>query len=102
MSMAMPPTRAGRPSGPGMANFAVRLVHGPNWDQERPIRGQAGWEEHAAFMDRLVDDGFIILGGPVGAQTVATKKSVRWEISKVMIICPSLQVKTRNMTNQPT
>jgi len=50
----------------GMANFAVRLVHGPNWDQGRPIRGQAGWDEHAAFMDRLVDDGFIILGGPVG------------------------------------
>ena len=50
----------------GMANFAVRLVHGPNWDKGRPIRGQAGWEEHAAFMDGLVDDGFIIVGGPVG------------------------------------
>jgi uncharacterized protein YciI len=49
-----------------MANFAVRLVHGSNWDAERPIRGQDGWEEHAAFMDGLVDDGFIILGGPVG------------------------------------
>src|SRR6266581_8693256 len=49
-----------------MANFAVRLVHGPNWDPRRPIRGQDGWDEHAAFMDGLVDDGFIILGGPVG------------------------------------
>ena len=53
----------------GMANFAVRLVHGPNWDAGRPIRGQDGWEEHAAFMDGLVDDGFIILGGPVGDGT---------------------------------
>jgi uncharacterized protein YciI len=55
-----------------MANFAVRLVHGPNWDAERPIRGQAGWEEHAAFMDGLVEEGFIIVGGPVGdgAQTL--------------------------------
>src|SRR5437762_12510781 len=52
--------------GPGMANFAVRLVHGPNWDPGRPIRGQDGWDEHAAFMDGLVEDGFIILGGPVG------------------------------------
>ena len=51
---------------PGMANFAVRLVHGPNWDPGRPIRGQDGWDKHAAFMDGLVDDGFIILGGPVG------------------------------------
>jgi uncharacterized protein YciI len=49
-----------------VANFAVRLVHGPGWDAARPIRGQQAWNEHAAFMDRLVDDGFIILGGPVG------------------------------------
>ncbi len=49
-----------------MANFAVRLVHGPNWDAGRPIRGQDRWGEHAAFMDGLVEDGFIIVGGPVG------------------------------------
>jgi uncharacterized protein len=29
-------------------------------------RQQDGWVAHAAFMDGLVDDGFIILGGPVG------------------------------------
>jgi uncharacterized protein YciI len=51
---------------PVMANFAVRLVHGPGWDPSRQIRDQDGWDEHAAFMDGLVDDGFIILGGPVG------------------------------------
>jgi uncharacterized protein YciI len=49
-----------------MANFAVRLVHGPGWDTSRPIRAQNAWDEHAAFMDGLVGDGFIILGGPVG------------------------------------
>jgi uncharacterized protein YciI len=49
-----------------MANFAVRLVHGPGWDSSRPIREQDGWDEHAAFMDGLVDDGVVILGGPVG------------------------------------
>ena len=49
-----------------MANFAVRLVHGPGWDSSRPIRSQDAWNEHAAFMDGLVDDGFIVLGGPVG------------------------------------
>jgi uncharacterized protein YciI len=51
---------------PAMANFAVRLVHGPGWDSSRRIRDQDDWDEHAAFMDGLVDDGFIILGGPVG------------------------------------
>ena len=49
-----------------MATFAVRLVHGPGWDSSRRIREQDGWEAHAAFMDALVDDGFLILGGPLG------------------------------------
>jgi hypothetical protein len=49
-----------------MANFAVRLVHGPGWDSSRQIREQNAWREHAAFMDRLVAEGFIVLGGPVG------------------------------------
>jgi uncharacterized protein YciI len=55
-----------------MANFAVRLIHGPGWDSSRPIREQDGWDAHAAFMDALVDDGFLILGGPVddGEQTL--------------------------------
>jgi hypothetical protein len=46
--------------------FALTLMHGPNWDVSQGIRGQHGWDEHAAFMDGLVDDGFIVLGGPVG------------------------------------
>ena len=38
---------------------------GPQWDRSQPLEGQSGWDEHAAFMDRLVDDGFIVLGGPL-------------------------------------
>jgi hypothetical protein len=49
-----------------VANFAVTLVHGPGWDSSRPIRSQDGWDEHASFMDGLVDDGFLIVGGPLG------------------------------------
>jgi uncharacterized protein YciI len=49
-----------------MANFALTIVHGAGWDASRPIREQDAWAEHAAFMDGLVDDGFIILGGPLG------------------------------------
>ena len=49
-----------------MPHFAVRLVHGPGWDSSRPVREQDAWDEHAAFMDGLVDNGFVILGGPVG------------------------------------
>ncbi len=49
-----------------MATFAVTLVHGPGWDTSRPIRQQQAWDQHAAFMDGLVDDGFLIVGGPLG------------------------------------
>ena len=49
-----------------MANFALTLVHGPAWDENLGIREQRGWDQHAAFMDGLVEDGFLLLGGPVG------------------------------------
>jgi uncharacterized protein YciI len=51
-----------------VANFALVLVRGPAWDESVGIREQRGWEEHAAFMDGLVEEGFILVGGPVGDQ----------------------------------
>ena len=39
---------------------------GPQWKADKALEEQSGWEEHAAFMDALVDDGFIVFGGPVG------------------------------------
>jgi len=47
--------------------FLVKHVPGPAWDDSRPRRQQDGWDEHAAFMDDLTAEGFIVLGGPVGA-----------------------------------
>jgi uncharacterized protein YciI len=38
---------------------------GPEWDPSRPIEEQSDWPAHAAFMDALVDQGFIVLGGPL-------------------------------------
>ena len=49
-----------------MAFFAVTLETGPNWDYSRARRDQDAWDEHAAFMDALVEDGFVVLGGPIG------------------------------------
>jgi uncharacterized protein YciI len=46
--------------------FLVKRAHGSNWDRTRLRRDQAGWDAHAAFMDELVGEGFIVLGGPVG------------------------------------
>ena len=49
-----------------MAYFAVTRERGPSWDDGRPMREQAHWDEHAAFMDALADAGFVVFGGPVG------------------------------------
>lgn len=45
--------------------FAVRLQRGGPYDFTRDVREQDGWDEHAGFMDALVADGFILLGGPL-------------------------------------
>jgi uncharacterized protein YciI len=37
----------------------------------RPLEEQTGWPEHADFMDALVDDGLIVLGGPLPDYRVA-------------------------------
>jgi hypothetical protein len=39
---------------------------GPSFRPGVPLEQQSGWDEHAAFMDALVADGFIVLGGPLG------------------------------------
>jgi uncharacterized protein YciI len=38
---------------------------GPHWDPSLPLEEQSGWTAHAAFMDGLVDAGFVVLGGPL-------------------------------------
>jgi uncharacterized protein YciI len=49
-----------------MAMFLVMVRRsGPRWDASRPLDEQSDWSAHAAFMDGLVDAGFIILGGPL-------------------------------------
>ena len=49
-----------------MAMFTVTIVNGPHWHSSRPRRDQLAWAEHAAYMDQLVADGFVVLGGPLG------------------------------------
>ena len=48
--------------------FAVRLERGGPYDFSRDLREQDGFEEHARFVDALVEEGFIVLGGPVGGE----------------------------------
>jgi hypothetical protein len=49
-----------------MAVFHVVLHRsGPEWDASKPLEEQSGWGAHAAFMDELVDSGFVRFGGPL-------------------------------------
>jgi len=45
--------------------YAVTRERGVRWDTNCALREQAAWDDHARFMDALVDDGFILLGGPL-------------------------------------
>ncbi len=48
-----------------MAFFVLLRRAGPAWDPSLPLEQQSGWDEHAAFMDGLVDAGVVVLGGPL-------------------------------------
>jgi hypothetical protein len=48
--------------------FAVREERGGPWDWSRDLREQDGFDEHARFMDSLVDEGLILLGGPLAGE----------------------------------
>lgn len=48
-----------------MVFHVVLTRSGPEWDPARPLEEQSGWDAHASFMDDLVDQGFIVLGGPL-------------------------------------
>ena len=62
---------------------------GPEYDHSRPLEEQPGWLEHAAFMDGLVEDGVIVLGGVLGdevrtahAVEAASEEAVRETLAR--------------------
>jgi hypothetical protein len=48
-----------------MPLFAVFITRGAAWDAGRPMEEQEAWRPHADFMNALVADGFVRLGGPL-------------------------------------
>ena len=65
-------TPQGRPE-----RFLVYSMAGPQRDLARDAREQPWWDEHAAFIDGLVAEGFIQLGGPLDEEGVASWSSWR-------------------------
>jgi uncharacterized protein YciI len=47
--------------------FAVIRTRGSCWDDSRPLEAQEDWQPHADFMNALVAEGFMLLGGPLVA-----------------------------------
>jgi uncharacterized protein YciI len=47
------------------STFVVISSAGPNRDRSMSTREQPLWNEHAAFIDQLVAEGFILMGGPL-------------------------------------
>ena len=45
--------------------FVVVSQQGPSWDTSRTMRDQQLWPDHVAFINGLIDDGFLLLGGPL-------------------------------------
>jgi uncharacterized protein YciI len=57
---------AGRYGLPVADYYLVIEARGSGWNPSKRRREQIGWDEHAAFMDGLVDEGVVVLGGPIG------------------------------------
>ena len=49
--------------------FATLFSPGPSWIAGKTSREQLHWNEHATFMDKLFEDGTVILGGPYADYT---------------------------------
>jgi uncharacterized protein YciI len=50
-----------------VAYHAVIREAGAGWDASRTLRAQEKWDEHADFMEALVANRFVVLGGPLEA-----------------------------------
>jgi uncharacterized protein YciI len=63
-------------AGPVGRLFSVTRSRGSGWESTLPQEQQAEWAEHAAFMNGLEVEGFVVLGGPL-EETPYTLLAVR-------------------------
>jgi uncharacterized protein YciI len=56
--------------------FSVTRSRGSGWESSLPQEQQAEWAAHAAFMNGLEAEGFVVLGGPL-EETPYTLLAVR-------------------------
>jgi uncharacterized protein YciI len=73
--VAEPPAKKPAAKPPGRL-FSVTRSRGSGWDSTLPQDQQADWAAHAAFMNALEAEGFVVLGGPLD-ETPYTLLAVR-------------------------
>jgi hypothetical protein len=66
--------------------FVVLRRIGPAWAPSTSLEQQTGWAQHASFMDALVDQGFVVLGGPLAD-----------EVRVVLVVEASSEAEVRGM-----
>ena len=47
-------------------HFAVIREQGHGWDASRSMREQPLWPEHVTYINAVVDEGFLVVSGPLG------------------------------------
>jgi uncharacterized protein YciI len=80
--------------------FVLQRRTGPEWDHSRTMEEQSGWPAHATFMDGLVDEGFVVLGGPLDEHRVVlvieaeSEEAVRAKLERDPWSATHLQIDT--------
>ena len=71
-----------------MPTFHVVLTRsGAEFQPGKPLEQQTRWPEHAAYIDALVDSGFIIIGGPLADEqrvVLATESASEEDVRAVL------------------
>lgn len=66
--------------------FVIVWAPGAAWTAGKTVREQAYWDEHAAYIDRLFENGTVILGGPFSDGTGSLVIVEAEEISEVLTL----------------
>ncbi len=73
--------------------FIILWNPGPAWVPGKTVREQPYWDEHAAFMDPLFDNGMVVLGGPFADATgslVVVEAENEQEVTNIFMRDPFL------------
>jgi uncharacterized protein YciI len=57
--------------------WVVNRVQGAGWDAARNVTEQEDWTAHAAMMDKMHEEGFVLLAGPLGVKPFEAMMVVR-------------------------